>query len=144
MELGKNCLESSDDANHEIISEYDNKKRTRSRIVTLDLDPGMTCWFEAFNDFKIAGNLTENTQAEIDNLSVFYFPYTGEGASIYLEGNNQDNCNFPPVDTPYDGQLDNWFDVNLMGGSCGYMILLTTKEYYTEPSRFEVYLDYDF
>ena len=78
MQLGGNCLDSTNlDNSHTIISDIDNPKRSRSHTVTLDLDPGMMCWFETFNDFKISSDPLVNSDIEIENLSVFYFPYEG-------------------------------------------------------------------
>ena len=62
LELGGNCLDSSDpDASHTVISNIPNPKRSRSNTVSIDLDPGMMCWFESFNDFKIEGDSEVNT-----------------------------------------------------------------------------------
>jgi hypothetical protein len=53
-------------------------------------------------------------------------------------------CYFPSVEDPLDVKLDQWFDVNMFGGSCGYMVLLTTKEFVPASSRYVLTLDYTF
>ena len=50
----------------------------------------------------------------------------------------------PSVEDPFKGELGQWFDVNMMGGACGYLILLTTDEFVPTNSRFVLTLDHDF
>tara|TARA_B110000285_G_C14727063_1_gene424749 strand:- start:149 stop:451 length:303 start_codon:yes stop_codon:yes gene_type:complete len=48
------------------------------------------------------------------------------------------------VETPEEGNLNEWHDANLFRGDCGFMVLLTTLEYWETPSRVIIDIDSSF
>eukprot|EP00356_Strombidium_inclinatum_P014633 CAMPEP_0170492634 /NCGR_PEP_ID=MMETSP0208-20121228/12541_1 /TAXON_ID=197538 /ORGANISM="Strombidium inclinatum, Strain S3" /LENGTH=123 /DNA_ID=CAMNT_0010768407 /DNA_START=178 /DNA_END=546 /DNA_ORIENTATION=+ len=73
------------------------------------------CWFETFDSFMIEGS----------NLNVYYFPYEGFGPSIWM-GTSQ--CQFNCQPNFKTGSTGEYYDVNLFGGSCGFMVLIGAEE----------------
>ena len=57
--------------------------------------PGKMCYFETFNSFKVGG-LQGLSDFEKENLAVYYFPYVGSGADMFV---NQEEygCIFPSI-----------------------------------------------
>jgi hypothetical protein len=43
---------------------------------------------------------------------------------------------FPSIPQPYVGELDIEFEVNYMGGACGYMVIVGFTEYWPTEGTF--------
>jgi hypothetical protein len=87
--LGENCFTDPElldgTANHDMISNIENPNNDKSHIVTLNVLPGSMCYFETFSNFKVGG-IDGLDDFEKENLAVYYFPYVGDGAGMFVNG----------------------------------------------------------
>lgn len=90
----------------------------------LEIHDGVFCIFD--EDYPFAITQTQPLDQYGRGLLGYYFPYYGYGPSIQAK---QENCHFEPIAqtklfAEYAVPNNVWFEPNLFGGACKYMVLL--------------------